>query len=597
MSSQFIHLHNHTQYSLLDGACRIDDMLKAAVTMKMPSLAITDHGNMFGAIEFYQKAKKQKVNPIIGIETYVAPESRLKKAGVKGLVESGFHLILLAKNHTGYRNLIKLSTAGYIEGFYHKPRIDKELLRAHNEGLIACSACLQGEVAKNIQLQRPDEAERVAREYREIFGEENYYLELQNHGLEEEQSVAQGIKELARKLGIRMVATNDCHYMKQEHSKAHDALLCIQTGKLLTDTDRMHYNTDQIYFKTPEEMIALFADTPEAIENSLRIAESCSLELELYKNKVPRFPLPEGFQTLEEYLKHECYIGLEKRYGEITDKLRERLNFELSVINRMGYAGYFLIVKDFIDYSRSIGVRVGPGRGSAAGSIVSYCLGITSLNPIEYGLLFERFLNPERISMPDIDIDFADRGRDKVIEYVTAKYGRENVVQIITFGSMAARAAVRDVGRVMSLPYGDVDAIAKLIPAELEMTLEKALVAEPELKKKYDEDEKIKELIEYSKVLEGLSRHASTHAAGVVIAPGPITDYAPLYRSNKEEITTQYDMHGVEAIGLLKMDFLGLRTLTVIDDCLKLLADAGTVVDIDHIALDDLEIYKLFTRA
>ncbi len=594
--AEFVHLHNHTQYSLLDGACRIDDILKTAIAMKMPAVAITDHGNMFGAIDFYQKAKKQKIKPIIGIETYVAPESRFKKTGVKGLTESGFHLVLLAKNLTGYKNLILLSSAGYTEGFYHKPRIDKDLLREHGEGLIACSACLHGEVARNLLNQRFDEAERVAREYREIFGEENYYLEIQDHGQEDEQRVAKLVIDLAKKLEIRLVATNDCHYMKQEHSRAHDALLCIQTGKLLTDTDRMRYNTDQIYFKSPEEMIALFGKTPEAIDNTLRIAEACDLELELYKNKVPRFPLPEGFQTLEEYLKAECYIGLKKRYGEITEKLEERLNYELSVINRMGYAGYFLIVKDFIDYARSIGVRVGPGRGSAAGSIVSYCLEITSLDPIEYGLLFERFLNPERISMPDIDIDFADRGRDNVIEYVTSKYGRDNVVQIITFGSMAARAAVRDVGRVMSLPYGDVDVIAKLIPAEIDMTLDKALGAEPELKKRYDEDDKIRELIEFSKVLEGLSRHASTHAAGVVIAPGPITDYAPLYKSNKDEITTQYDMHGVEAIGLLKMDFLGLRTLTVIDDCLKLLADEGIKVDIDHIPLDDPKIYKLFTR-
>ncbi len=594
---QFVHLHNHTQYSLLDGACRIDDILRTAAEMKMPAVAMTDHGNMFGAIEFYQKARKYNIKPIIGIETYVAPESRFDKTSNRGLTDTSYHLVLLIKNETGYKNLIKLSTAGYTEGFYHKPRIDKELLRAHSDGLIACSACLKGEVARNILNQRPDEAERVAREYLDIFGVENYYLEIQDHGQEDERQAARAIIDLARKLGIRPVATNDCHYMKQEHARAHDALLCIQTGKLLTDTDRMKYGTDQIYFKSAEEMLSLFADTPDAIENTLRIAEACDLKLELYKNKVPKFPLPDGFMTLEDYLREQCEIGLKKRYGDITEKLKERLDYELSVINRMGYAGYFLIVKDFIDYARSIGVRVGPGRGSAAGSIVSYCLGITSLDPIEYGLLFERFLNPERISMPDIDIDFADRGRDKVIEYVTDKYGRQNVVQIITFGSMMARAVVRDVGRVMSLPYGDVDVIAKLIPSELDMTLEKALDVEPELKKRYDEDQQVHELIEYSKVLEGLSRHASTHAAGVVIAPGPITDYAPLYKSNKDEITTQYDMHGVEAIGLLKMDFLGLRTLTVIDDCLKLLEDAGKKVDIDHIPLDDPKIYRLFSKA
>jgi DNA polymerase III subunit alpha len=595
--AKFVHLHNHTQYSLLDGACRIDDILKAASKMKMPALAITDHGNLFGAIDFYTKAKKYNIKPIIGIETYVAPESRHKKVGMKGFTESGFHLVLLAKNATGYKNLIKLSSIGYTEGFYHKPRIDKEVLKQYGEGLIACSACLNGEVAKNIQNNRYEEAEKATREYLDIFGKENFFLEIQNHGIEEEIKVAAAVKDMAKRLGINLVATNDCHYMKKEHARAHDALLCIQTGKVLSDTERMHYTTDQIYFKTADEMIELFKDTPDAIENTLRIAEACSLELELYKNRVPKFPMPAGFQTLEEYLRSQCELGLERRYGKVTPELEQRLSYELSVINRMGYAGYFLIVKDFIDYARKNGVRVGPGRGSAAGSMVAYCLEITSLDPIEYGLLFERFLNPERISMPDIDIDFADRGRDKVIEYVTGKYGRDNVVQIITFGSMAARAVVRDVGRVMSLPYGEVDAIAKLIPMELEMTLEKALEREPELKKKYDEDDKIRELIEFSKVLEGLARHASTHAAGVVIAPGPITDFAPLYKSNKDEITTQFDMHGVEAIGLLKMDFLGLRTLTVIDDCLDLLRKNGIEVDIDHVALDDLEIYKLFTRA
>ena len=595
--AEFVHLHNHTQYSLLDGACRIDDLLKTAVKMKMPALAITDHGNLFGALEFYTKARKMKIKPIIGIETYVAPESRHKKTALKGFTESGFHLVLLAKNETGYRNLIKLSSIGYLEGFYHKPRIDKEVLKIHSDGLIACSACLHGEVAKNIQNNRFEEAERAIREYLDILGKENFYLEIQNHGLPEEAKVAAAVKDIARRMEVRLVATNDCHYMKQEHARAHDALLCIQTGKVLSDADRMRYNTDQIYFKSPDEMISLFEDAPDAIENTLRIAESCSLELELYKNKVPRFPLPEGFTSLEGYLKYLCDVGLQKRYPRVTPGLEERMNYELGVINRMGYAGYFLIVKDFIDYARARKVRVGPGRGSAAGSIVSYCLGITSLDPIEYGLLFERFLNPERISMPDIDIDFADRGRDDVIEYVTTKYGRDNVAQIITFGSMAARAVVRDVGRVMSLPYGEVDVIAKLIPNELEMTLEKALEREPELKRKYEDDEKIHELIEYSKVLEGLARHASTHAAGVVIAPGPITDYAPLYKSNKDEITTQYDMHGVEAIGLLKMDFLGLRTLTVIDDCLRLLAMTGVHLDIDNVPLDDPLVYGIFSKA
>jgi DNA polymerase-3 subunit alpha len=596
--AQFVHLHNHTQYSLLDGACRIDDILETAARMKMPALAITDHGNLFGAIEFYIKAIKHRVKPIIGIEAYIAPGSRFDRTGLKGFTESGFHLVLLAKNLTGYKNLIKLSTASYLEGFYHKPRMDKELLKEYGDGLIALSACLQGEVSCYIRHDRYDEAERAVSEYLNIFGQENYYLELQNHGLPEEAKTAAAIKEIASKLDVGLVATNDCHYMKREHAAAHDALLCIQTGKLLSDTDRMKYNTDQIYFKSAEEMVQLFPDTAEAIDNTLRIAEACSLDIELYKNKVPTFPLPEGFDSPEKYLRYLCEIGLQKRYSKITSSLQQRLDYEIGVINNMGYAGYFLIVRDFVEFARNRGIRVGPGRGSAAGSIVSFCLGITNLDPIEYGLLFERFLNPERITMPDIDIDFADRGRDEVIDYVTNKYGRESVAQIITFGSMSARAVVRDVGRVMSMPYGEVDAIAKMIPLEMDMTLDKALSRnDSELGRRYNSEEDIKTLIEYSRVLEGLSRHASTHAAGVVIAPGPITDNAPLYKSNKDEITTQYDMRWIEAIGLLKMDFLGLRTLTVIDDCLKLLKKRDINVDIDRISLTDSKVYKLFAMA
>ena len=595
--AQFVHLHNHSQYSLLDGACRIDDILATASKMKMPALAITDHGNMFGALEFYVKAKKHRIKPIIGIETYVAPESRHDRSGKKGFTESGYHLVLLAKNLTGYKNLIKLSSAAYLEGFYHKPRIDKELLKEYGDGLIVLSACLQGEVARYINLNRYDEAEDVVRGYLDIFGKDNYYLELQNHGIPAETKNVSMIKEIASRLGVSLVATNDCHYMKKEHAVAHEALLCIQTGKLLSDTNRMKYSTDQLYFRTADEMVDLFPDDSEAIDNTLRIAEACSLDLELYKNKVPMFPLPEGFDTPEKYLRYLCDLGMEKRYHKVTSSLQERLDFEISVITKMGYSGYFLIVKDFVDFARSRGIRVGPGRGSAAGSIVSYCLGITNLDPIEYGLLFERFLNPERVSMPDIDIDFADRGRDEVIAYVTNKYGRDCVAQIITFGSMAARAAIRDVGRVMSLPYSEVDAIAKLIPMEAEMTLEKALTREKELERRYKEDPNIKTLIDHSQVLEGLARHASTHAAGVVIAPGPITDFAPLYKSSKNEITTQYNMHWIEAIGLLKMDFLGLRTLTVIDDCIKLLKRRDVKVDIDKIPIDDSAVYKLFSQA
>jgi DNA polymerase-3 subunit alpha len=596
--AQFVHLHNHTQYSLLDGACRIDDMLETAARMKMPALAITDHGNLFGAIEFYVKARKQRVKPIIGIEAYIAPKSRFDRSGMKGFTESGFHLVLLARNSTGYKNLIKLTTASYLEGFYHKPRMDKEILKKHGDGLIALSACLQGEVARYIHNDRYDEAEKVVREYLDIFGKDNYFLELQNHDIPEEAKTAAAIKEIASKLGVGLVATNDCHYMKREHAEAHDALLCIQTGKLISDTDRMRYRTDQIYFKSAEEMVGLFPDTPEAVDNTLRIAEACSLDIELYKNKVPRFPLPEGYDTPEKYLRYLCEMGLEKRYPKVTSGLQQRLDYELEIINGMGYAGYFLIVKDFVDFARRRGIRVGPGRGSAAGSIVSYSLGITNLDPIEYGLLFERFLNPERITMPDIDIDFADRGRDDVINYVTNKYGRENVAQIITFGSMAARAVVRDVGRVMSVPYAEVDAIAKMIPIEADMTLDKALTRnDSELGGLYREDGNVKKLVDYSRVLEGLSRHASTHAAGVVIAPGNITDYVPLYKSSKDEITTQYDMRWIESIGLLKMDFLGLRTLTVIDDCLDLLKKRNVKIDVDKIPLDDKEVFRLFSKA
>lgn len=596
--AQFVHLHNHSQYSLLDGACRIDDMLEAAARMKMPALAITDHGNLFGAIEFYLKAKKHRVKPIIGIEAYIAPQSRFDRSGMKGFTESGFHLVLLARNLTGYRNLIKLTTASYLEGFYHKPRMDKEILKDYGDGLIALSACLQGEVARYIHNDRYDEAEAVVRGYLDIFGPDNYYLELQNHDIPEEAKTAAAIKEIASKLGVGLVATNDCHYMKREHAEAHDALLCIQTGKLISDTDRMRYRTDQIYFKSAEEMVGLFPDAPEAVDNTLRIAEACSLDIELYKNKVPRFPLPEGFTSPEKYLRYLCEMGIEKRYSKVTSSLQQRLDYELEIINGMGYAGYFLIVKDFVDFARQRGIRVGPGRGSAAGSIVSYSLGITNLDPIEYGLLFERFLNPERITMPDIDIDFADRGRDDVINYVTNKYGRENVAQIITFGSMAARAVVRDVGRVMSLPYAEVDAIAKMIPMEADMTLDKALArSDSELGKLYQDDGNVKKLVDFSRVLEGLSRHASTHAAGVVIAPGTITDYVPLYKSSKDEITTQYDMRWIESIGLLKMDFLGLRTLTVIDDCLDLLKQRNVKIDIDKIPLDDKEVFRLFSKA
>jgi DNA polymerase-3 subunit alpha len=595
--ADFVHLHNHTQYSLLDGACRIDLVLQLTKEMKMPALAITDHGNMFGAIEFYQKAKSQGIKPIIGTEAYVAPSSRLKKEPVRGLPDSGYHLILLIKNRQGYQNLIQLSTAGYLEGFYHRPRIDKELLRKYSQGLIALSSCLKGEVPHRLLQGDQEGAKRAALEYAEIFGEGDFFIEIQNHGIEAQLKVLPQLVKLAEELKLPIVATNDCHYLYREDYSAHDALLCIQTGKNISDTDRLKYPTDQIYFKSPQEMKEVFVDYPQGIENSVRIAERCSLELEFGKFHVPRFPLPAGFDAPEAYLKDLAYKGLEGRYSKITKELRERLDYELKVIIQMGFAGYFLIVRDFIDYARKNGIPVGPGRGSVGGSLVSYCLGITNIDPLRYGLIFERFLNPERLSMPDIDIDFSDKGRDQVIDYVTDKYGQESVCQIITFGTMAARAVVRDVGRVLSMPYSEVDRIAKMIPFNLDMNLAKAVDTNAALKRLYQEDPRVGKLMDLSKTLEGLSRHASTHAAGVVIAPSKLTDFVPLFKSNKDEITTQYDMHGIEAIGLIKIDFLGLRTLTVLDETVKLLKKTRDIkIDMNDIALDDREVYELFAR-
>jgi len=593
--ADFVHLHNHSQYSLLDGACRIDDMVRLAVEYKMPALALTDHGNLFGAIEFYRKCRAAGVVPIIGCEMYVAPESRKKKERIPGMPDSGFHLVVLVKNLAGYKNLLKMASLAYLEGFYHRPRIDLELLAKHHEGLIVTSACGKGEVAYHLARENNRRAEEAARRYLEIFGTEHFYLELQNHGLEYEDQLRPQLVALAEKLGLNLVATNDCHYLHQDHAEAHDALLCIQTGKKLDDPDRMRYPTDQLYFKSADEMKELFADLPEAVENTLRIAEACRLELEWGDYLLPKFPLPEGYDDPGNYLADLTKHGLSKRYDQITPELEERLNYELSVISRMGFPGYFLICKDFIDYAKSRSIPVGPGRGSAAGSLVSYALGITNVDPIEYGLLFERFLNPERISMPDIDIDFSDRGRDEIIRYVIEKYGADSVCQIITFGTMAARGVVRDVGRVMGVSYAEVDRIAKMIPFEVDMTLQKALKLKPELKELSDSDPQIKRLLSVSQNLEGLTRHASTHAAGVVIAPGRLDDYVPLFKSNKDEITTQFDMQAIERIGLLKMDFLGLRTLTVIDDTVRLIEEnRGDRIDLDGLPFNDPRTYEIF---
>ncbi len=597
-SANFVHLHTHSQYSLLDGACRLDSVIEMAREYKMPALAITDHGNMFGAIEFFRKATKAGIKPIIGCEAYVAGGSRFDKKPSGSFPDGGFHLVLLAKNQTGYKNLIKLSTAAYLEGFYHRPRIDKELLKKHAEGLIATSACLKGEVNWNLLNGRTEQAVMAARELNDIFGEGNFFLEIQNHGLEKEHLLLPKLEAVSKETNIPLVATNDCHYLRQKDAEAHDALLCIQTGKMVSDRDRMRYNSDQIYFKSPAEMEEVLGDFKSAMENTIRIAEACNLELELGKLQLPMFPIPPTFTSPDLYLQDLCRKGLGELYTEITDEIEERLKYELGVIKQMGYAGYFLIVKDFCDYARSQNIRVGPGRGSAAGSLVSYALKITSIDPIKFDLLFERFLNPERISMPDIDIDFADLGRDRIIQYVIDKYGKENVTQIITFGTMAARGAVRDVGRVLGIPYGEVDRIAKMIPERIGMTISAALQEVPELAELSRTDGRVERLLDYAVTLEGLARHCSTHAAGVVIAPSALTNYVPLFKGSKDEITTQYDMKMVEEIGLLKMDFLGLRTLTVIDDTLRMIAEnhPEAKVDIDNVPLDDPDVYRQFAR-
>ena len=596
--ANFVHLHTHSQYSLLDGACRLDAVIQKAIDLKMPALAITDHGNMFGAIEFYKKAKKAGIKPIIGCETYVAGGSRLDKKPSREHPDGGYHMVLLAKNEIGYKNLIKLTSSAFLEGFYHRPRVDKELLREHAEGIIATSACLKGEVNWNLMHGNTDRAVAIARELQDIFGEGNFFLEIQNHGIDKEINNIPKIDAISRETGIPMVVTNDCHYLHEEDANAHDALICIQTGKNVDDEKRMRYDTNQIYFKSADEMESLFGDFKPALENTVQIAESCNLEIELGNLKLPKFPIPTPFVEPDAYLKHLCEEGCTKLYGGIDDIVRERLDYELSVIKKMGYAGYFLIVKDFIDYSRSIGVRVGPGRGSAAGSLVSYALKITTIDPIKFDLLFERFLNPERISMPDIDIDFADRGREKIIHYVVEKYGEKNVCQIITFGTMAARGVIRDVGRVLGIPYAEVDKIAKLVPEGPGVTLADALKKVPEITQLIKADKRIERLLDYSQTLEGLARHCSTHAAGVVIAPSALTDYVPLFKGTKDEITTQYDMKMVEEIGLLKMDFLGLRTLTVIDDALKFIKENHPEADfdLDNINLEDPKVYQIFAR-
>ena len=619
--AQFVHLHVHTDYSLLDGACETSQLLDEASRQKMPAVAITDHGNLFAAANFFHEASKRDVKPIIGCEVYVAKGSRLDRAEKtaggngqdRGDLEPGMrgsnHLVLLCESQEGYHNLIKLVSAGFLEGFYYKPRIDYELLAKHSKGLIALSACLRGAVTEAVVDQKYDQARENAYRLRDIFGKGNFFLEIQDQGLEIEKGVNQELVRLSKETGIPLVATNDCHYLRHEDAHAQDVLLCIQTGKTMGDANRMKFATDQFYFKTAAEMAKVFGEIPEALSRTVDIASRCNVKIERISNPFPEFKVPEGFDSAS-YFEKVVREGFASRLphlerlaknGSLRNPISEyerRLTSEIEMIKKMRYEGYFLIVWDFIHYARAQEVPVGPGRGSAAGSLVSYALRITDVDPLQYDLLFERFLNPERVSMPDIDIDFCMRRRGELIEYVTQKYGRENVAQIITFGTMAAKAAVKDVGRAMDIPYGEVDRLAKLIPNTLGIELSKALEEAPQLKSAVNADSRLKDLMAVALRLEGLSRHASTHAAGVVISPRPLMDIVPLYKTNHDEITTQYDMNALERIGLLKMDFLGLTTLTVLHDTVRMVEqNRGVKLDIDNLELGDPETYKLFARA
>jgi DNA polymerase III subunit alpha len=616
---QFVHLHVHTDFSLLDGACETSELLDEASRQKMPAVAITDHGNLFAAANFFYEAGKRDVKPIIGCEVYVAKGSRHDRGEKPGPVvedrddfEPGVrgsnHLVLLCESLEGYRNLIKLVSAGFLEGFYYKPRIDYDLLSKHSRGLIALSACLRGPVTECVVEEKFDRARESAYRLRDIFGKGNFFLEIQDQGLPIEKGVNRELVRLSKETGIPLVATNDCHYLHHDDAHAQEVLLCIQTGKTMSDEHRMRFATDQFYFKTAQEMAQVFRELPDALSRTVEIAARCNVKIEHIPNALPEFKVPEG-HTPDTYFEKVVREGFAQRVPHLerlakqsvlSNPLAEyerRLTSEIEMIKKMRYEGYFLIVWDFIHYARAQEVPVGPGRGSAAGSLVSYALRITDVDPLQYNLLFERFLNPERISMPDIDIDFCMRRRGELIDYVTRKYGRENVSQIITFGTMAAKAAIKDVGRAMDIPYGEVDRLAKLVPATLGITLEKALQESPQLKSAVDTDEKLKDLMKVAMRLEGLSRHASTHAAGVVISPQPLTELVPVYKTNRDEITTQYDMTALERIGLLKMDFLGLTTLTVLHDAVKMVQqNRGVTIDLDSLPLDDEAAYKLFSR-
>jgi len=605
--SNFVHLHLHSQYSLLDGAIKLDELVTRAKEFKMPAIAVTDHGNMFGAIEFYTKAMSAGIKPIIGCEVYVAPGSRFTKGNARGSSEASYHLVLLCMNQIGYKNICHLVSAAYREGFYYKPRIDWELLAQHNEGLIALSACLGGELPTLINLNHPEEALQRATQMSQIFDEQRFYLELQENYLPEQAKANAGLITISEELGLPLVATNDCHYLSREDSLAHEILLCIQTGKTMDDPNRMRFPNDEFYVKSPQEMIQMFPDQPEAITNTIQIAERCNLTLDFDTYHFPQYEKPAD-KTLDDVLEEQSRSGFEERLGEIR-RLRnlseedlqvyqDRLEEELTCIKQMGFPGYFLIVADFINWGKDQGIPVGPGRGSAAGSLVAYALRITDIDPIPYNLLFERFLNPERVSMPDIDVDFCIYGRERVIEYVRQKYGAENVAQIITFGTMLAKGALRDVGRALNIPYGEVDRIAKLVPNVLGINLSQAIVQEPQLKALIEKDPKIKELVKISLALEGLTRHASTHAAGVVVTPKPLTEYLPLYVDPKlGGQVTQYPMSYVEKIGLVKFDFLGLKTLTVIENAVRIIREGkDSEFDLRLIPIDDKKTFELLSR-
>src|SRR5262247_3043080 len=598
--AEFVHLHVHSEYSLLDGAAQLDKLVDKAKALRFPALALTDHGNLFGALDFYLAAEKAGIKPILGAELYVAPGGRRDRAPQDGGYEGANHLTVLARNEAGYRNLIKLVSRAYLEGFYYKPRVDKELLAAHAEGLLVLSGCLNSEVSRLISAGDGARAQETAGWYRDVFGADHYFMEVQAHGLEEQTRVTAETLRIARNLGVPVVGTNDSHYLESQHARAHEALLCIQTGSTLGDPGRWRFSTQEFYVKSAEEMARVFAEIPDACRNTLAVAERCNLTLEFNRFRLPRYVVPEG-HTLESYLHDLALAGLRQRYGPNPgDALEARLAHELAVIEKMGFAGYFLVVWDFIRFARQQGIAVGPGRGSSAGSLVAYCLAITNVDPIRYGLLFERFLNPERISMPDMDIDFSDDRRDEVIRYVAERYGRDRVAHIITFGTLGAKAAIRDVGRVLGMPYGDVDRIAKLVPNfPLNITLDDAYQKSLPLAEIVRGQANVKELWEIARTLEGCTRHASVHASAVVISDEPLEEHVPLYKDPKRpELITGYAMGPIEKLGLLKMDFLGLRTLTVLANTVALIKESrGLELDLDRLPLDDKKTYEMLSEA